>query len=397
MNPVQQGHLVKVKELLRVALLPVVLLAAFTLSPPSADAAWTSSSLVSPGGVNSTQFLGIACKEYFPTGCVGTGKASNSSWVGMAMGQIWNGSTWTYSGALGNFGGKNGVLNGVSCDGNESCVSVGSFGSSLGVPEMWAQLSAEKAPWATYILGKPAGSSQGELNDVSCQGKCMAVGYKMVSGDDKTYAVQFDRVAETWLDTKSVEKSNATLKGISCTEANFCVAVGSAGTGPLAEIWNGKSWSAPAAQPPVPGSWESAALNSINCLTTSWCMASGTLKRNEAGTSYFRPFADIWSAGTWSTTAGIPWGSNTNVSAQGISCRTTESCWIVGEGQSGTKRNAWGVHSVGSSWVQDSFPLVPNAEGAQLRDVYCGLYVGCKAVGWSLFGGTPIALVESGP
>jgi hypothetical protein len=244
------------------------------------------------------------------------------------------------------------------------------------------------------------------MKDVWCTNEsnwCMSVGWKLEFGDSKPFATRFNTAS--WPDTFAVTKENAALNSVSCMSEKFCMAVGSTGASPLNEIWNGSSWSAPAAQPPVPGSWESAVLNGVSCVSTTWCMASGSLRRNEAGTVYWRPFADIWNGTSWSVTAGVPWGENLEALAYGISCRSTGECWIVGEGHSGSTLRPWAVRWLGREekekekakpWeIQSSIKLVPEAEGAQLRDISCYGSVKCKAAGWSLFGGTKEPLVES--
>jgi len=273
-------------------------------------------------------------------------------------------------------------------------MTVGSYGTSGG-QVAWAQRQVTTA-WTLWNIGVPAGATRSELKDVWCAEEanwCMAVGWNMVSGDDKPWAVRFDTVG--WPDTAAVSKSNATLNGVSCVSKSYCVAVGSTGSSPLAQVWNGSTWSAPLAQPPVPGSWETAVLNGIHCLATNWCIATGSLRRNESGTSYWRPFADIWNGSSWTTTPGVPWGANLEGLAYGVSCRSTSECWVVGEGRWGSSLRPWAVRWNGSTWEIQSISLVPSAEGAQLRDISCYASSSCKAVGWSLFGGNKEALVET--
>jgi len=221
----------------------------------------------------------------------------------------------------------------------------------------------------------------------------MAVGWKMIDGDDKPFAKGFN--GSTWSETSIPASSNAALKGVSCVSTNYCVAVGSTGSKPLAQVWNGFGWSTPAAQLPVPGSWESAVLNGVHCLSTTWCMATGSLRRNEGGTVRWRPFADIWSGSSWVTTPGVPWGNNLEGLAFGISCRSTTECWIVGEGHWNSTLSPWAVRWTGSTWEIQSIPLVSGAEGAQLRDISCYANSSCKAAGWSLVGGVKVALIET--
>jgi hypothetical protein len=358
-------------------LLPMVVL----LPSQATAATWSGASLAKPSGLVSTAFFGMSC--YSSSACTAVGQADEADWG--AFGEAWNGTSWTYqSGITRNPGPKNGGLYGVSCTAATTCMAAGAYGTSGGVPAAMAQ-SQSGSTWKLWNIGILSGASRTELNDVSCRTSswCVAVGYKMVSGDDKAIAMGFG--GSSWTDMKAIEKSNATLKGVSCVSTSYCVAVGSTGASPLAEVWNGFAWSAPAAQPPVPGSWETAILNAVHCVSEGWCMATGTLKRNESGTSYWRPFADIWNGSTWVTTTGVPWGGNNEGLAFGISCLSTTECWIVGEGRTGSTLRPWAVRWTGSTWEIQSIPLVSGAEGAQLRDISCFSSSNCKAGGWSLF------------
>jgi hypothetical protein len=292
-----------------------------------------------------------------------------------------------------NNGQKNGILRGVNCPVETMCMTVGSYGTSGG-QVAWAQRQVGSA-WTMWNIGVPAGATRSELNDVSCLTStwCMGVGWKMVGGDDKPFATGFN--GNAWTETAALAQNNAAFKGVSCVSTTNCVAVGQAGSKPLLEVWNGFGWSVPAAQPPVPGAWESAVLNSVHCVSATWCMATGSLRRNESGTVYWRPFADIWNGSSWTTTTGVPWGGNTEGLAFGISCRSTSECWIVGEGRSGSTLRPWAVRWTGSTWEIQSIPLVPGAEGAQLRDISCYASSSCKATGWSRFSGVQNALVET--
>ncbi len=380
------------KVLVRGALAPFVLLS-LVLTAHASAATWSASSLTNRSEVNSSSLYGISCFSSTVCNAPGQGFYTNTATNG-AVAEVLSGSTWTpATGVMPNNGQKNGILWGVNCPVETMCMTVGSFGTSGG-QVAWAQRQVTST-WTMFNIGVPAGATKSELKDVSCTAStwCMATGWKMVSGDDKPWAVRFN--GSEWVDTGAVTKGNATLNGVSCVSASSCVAVGSTGSSPLAETWNGTAWSAPIAQPPVPGSWESAVLNGIHCLSTTWCMASGTLQRNEAGTSYSRPFADIWNGSSWSTTTGVPWGNNTNTLAYGISCRSTTECWIVGEGHFGSTLDPWAVKWTGSTWEIQSIALAPGAEGAQLRDISCYASSSCKASGWSVFSGTKEPLAET--
>jgi hypothetical protein len=371
----------------------LVLLLSLALPTAASAATWTAHSLTNLSQVNSSSLYGISCFSASRCTAPGQGFFTNTGTNG-AVAQTWNGSSWNpENGVAPNNGQKNGILWGVNCPSETMCMTVGSYGTSGG-QVAWAQ-SQVGAVWTLWNIGVPAGATRSELNDVSCltSSWCMGVGWKMVSGDDKPFATGFS--GSSWTEASTVVQSNAALKGVSCVSTTYCVSVGSTGSKPLAEVWNGFAWSAPVAQPPVPGSWETAVLNGVLCLSTTWCMASGSLRRNESGVSYWRPFADIWNGSSWATTTGVPWGGNSEALAYGISCRSTTECWIVGEGHSGSILRPWAVKWTGSTWEIQSIALAPGAEGAQLRDISCYASSSCMAAGWNLFSGTKDPLSET--
>jgi hypothetical protein len=138
------------------------------------------------------------------------------------------------------------ALNGVSCTSAGNCVAVGNYDSS-GVEQAmeatetggtWGQAAEVTLP-ATARVGLPPGAA---LNGVSCTsaGNCVAVGnYGDSSGE--TQAMEATETGGTWEQaSEETLPSNgsstgqiAMLRGVSCTSARNCVAVGNyLGTSP---------------------------------------------------------------------------------------------------------------------------------------------------------------------
>jgi hypothetical protein len=69
--------------------------------------------------------------------------------------------------------------------------------------------------------------------------------------------------------------------GVSCTSATFCSAVGTylypTASGPLAQTWNGSTWTADV----LPGTVGVAAFDAVSCTTGSSCTAVGSNARIE--------------------------------------------------------------------------------------------------------------------
>src|SRR5262249_34216258 len=95
--------------------------------------------------------------------------------------------------------------------------------------------------------------------------------------------------------------SNTFLQAVSCVSAKSCVATGnyyvpsnSGDSIALAESWNGSSWKA--FRPPTPSTIFSY-LDTISCVTTSYCLAGGTYYAPDRTGA--RLLADRWDGSSW--------------------------------------------------------------------------------------------------
>ena len=107
--------------------------------------------------------------------------------------------------------------------------------------------------WTALTVPDPyASTDYAELNSVSCTSaaSCIAVGddINAAGTTDATVAAQWNGSTWTILSTPSPDTLSA-LYSVSCTSATFCSAVGVSSpspTGkvtPVAETWNGSTWS----------------------------------------------------------------------------------------------------------------------------------------------------------
>jgi hypothetical protein len=94
------------------------------------------------------------------------------------------------------------------------------------------------------------------------------------------------------------------LNGVSCVSAKFCAAVGSQGDSahlsrgdvPLTMIWTGVRWRKTAT--PLPRGWTEGELDSVSCVSGRYCAAVGMYSRG----SYEYPLAETWNGRTWTAT-----------------------------------------------------------------------------------------------
>ena len=168
--------------------------------------------------------------------------------------------------------------------------------------------------------------------------------------------------------------SGAILDGVSCTGRSQCTATGTATTRtgknlkPLAERWNGTSWTVQTTPTTNTGGWLGGTLDGgVSCTSSTACMA--------AGYSYSKSFARLlgegWNGHTWTiqpdsrpATGGQPFG---------ISCRWAKDCTAVGQRLTGmTLAEHWN----GRNWSAQTTKHLGALEG-----VSCPATGNCTAVG----------------
>jgi len=177
------------------------------------------------------------------------------------------------------------------------------------------------------------------------------------------------------------------LYGVSCPSANDCVAVGinenaeTSGGGALIQSWTGKTWTSVA--PKAPKGALSTDLLGVSCATAKSCVAVG-LYLNSGGVAV--PLAETWNGKTWTPgTPARPKGS-TGGQLDNVSCRTAKSCVAVGfidadfndGGHTGkAAATAWN----GRSWTAATVAAPGKGKASLFNEVSCPAAAACRAVG----------------
>jgi hypothetical protein len=221
-------------------------------------------------------------------------------------------------------------------------------------------------------------------------------------GSDECIAAGFLPTAERWngstwqllpspVQPADANPGSSSLRAVSCQSTQTCIAVGgyvrSRAPLPLAERWNGSSWSL--LQIPLPAADASGFLNGVSCTSINACTAVG----------YYQidgnlPFGLIerWNGSSWSIQAN-PSGV-TNHALDGVSCTSATECLAVGSTVA-SGEIAFSERWNGSSWQALSTPTPSPSRGSPLMDVSCTTASACTAVGRSLDAAlAPSALVE---
>jgi hypothetical protein len=273
---------------------------------------WTTSGTMrTVSGTGKATVLGVSCVAS-PRQCVaaGTGKRPGE---GLAEAWITEGETlktWDKLEAPSPKGATIAQENGVSCATSTSCVAVGNWRTAAGgetkpLVERWTSgkgTTAETPPvprYAGLLEGKNA-----SLNGVTCTGEnCIAVGtYEMpevpeLAGKKLVFADSWNGkewTAKELPDPSPKEVTGTELAGIACMSSTSCMAVGHFETKthinkPLAELWNGTTWTLQ--EPPVPGGTTQSQLQGISC-SASICYAVGYFAIAGEGGESERPLID---------------------------------------------------------------------------------------------------------
>ena len=187
--------------------------------------------------------------------CPATGNCTAVGWndAGKALAAHWNGKAWSDESPADPQ--PLNPLSGVSCPSTSFCMAVGSGGTASASAYSMAPLAEQwtGGAWTALTLPDPyASTDYAELNSVSCISatNCMAVGddTNAAGTADVTVAAQWNGSAWTILSTPSPAALSA-LYSVSCTSPTFCSAVGASSASPtgrvtpVAETWNGSTWS----------------------------------------------------------------------------------------------------------------------------------------------------------
>lgn len=268
-------------------------------------------------------------------------------------------------------------LSSVSCISTTWCMTVGSFFPNGGFVQQTLIESWNGTAWSVVPSANAAAPFSDYLSHVSCVSVtfCMAVGWAAASS---TPVVP---IAEVWNGSSwsllSVATTSATDSdfptGVSCASPESCLAVGSINNNnQLAEYWNGTSWTLVAAPSTLSGSLPD--LLGASCITATNCEVVGQL----IGAGSSTGLTEQWN-GTGLTVVSNPSGS---ASLSGVSCLSSSSCIAVGANFLASGAAPLALSWNGTSWLATSTP-----GSGWLSDVAClpgHPSLTCTAVGYSV-------------
>jgi hypothetical protein len=295
---------------------------------------------------------GISCTS--PGNCVAVGSYLDSSGNGQPMEATETSGTWRQAAEItapSNAGtDPNAVLKGISCTSAGNCTAIGTYEDSSGNGQAMeaAETSGTWRQAAEITAPSNAGTNpEALLYSISCTsaGNCVGVG-SYLDSSSHLQAMAATETSGTWEQATEVTAPsnagtdpNAVLKGISCTWARKCTAVGqyldSSGNGQaMAATETSGMWeqATEVTAPSNAGASPSAKLYAVSCTSARKCTAVGTY---EDTSSHPQAMEATEMSGTWEqateVTAPSNAGTNPQADLSGISCTWAGKCTAVGE------------------------------------------------------------------
>jgi hypothetical protein len=295
-------------------------------------------------------------------------------------------------------------LAGVSCTSATACVAVGYtargvLGDTVGfVPlaEIW-----NGSKWRIASTPDPAHYTGSQLRGVSCTSAtaCVAVGFSVLGNE--RHSRRMTAFAERWNGVKWTLQPVAKVKnaiftqlfGVSCTSPKACTAVGSYNAdASLVERWNGSAWKVQPTPHPRTFIYNLTFLNGVSCSSSTACVAVG---ESETGRAFshaydtYRSLAERWNGRSWSIESTPRPQLANEAFLDGVSCVTTSACTAVGSdllNPSGTDVGLLAESWSAMKWSIQTAPEPANPNSTlQFGAISCTSVAHCMAVG----GGTP--------
>jgi hypothetical protein len=190
--------------------------------------------------------------------------------------------------------------------------------------------------------------------------------------------------------TVTVLSANNNLDSVSCPSATACMALGSNGSQPFAEEWNGNTWTQ-LTMPSPPGVDPAYGfrLREVSCTSISFCMAVGWATYDFPGAPCRicdLPLAEAWNGSQWTIVANPPglisFAQQTgNLDLFWVSCTSDTFCMATGDAAGGGQSYAeqWD----GSQWLVDPIPTPYGTDnyGTYRNGVSCTSPQFCVTVG----------------
>jgi hypothetical protein len=356
---------------------------------------WALQQPLNPG--SDRLLFDVACDQTATGDCTAVGRYTNAG-VATPLVQRFTEGSWSLQTAAKPAEATHTALDGVACPSESSCIAVGGYetkGTSVRtLADHWNGSS-----WSVVSTPNPAGTTASFLAGVGCSSTsaCTAVGYAVVSGVRGPIAERWN--GSTWTLQSVPVPAGATsseLYAVDCSSSSFCMGVGfyingSGKTRGFTAVWEGTSWSLKGIV--EPGETVESSLHDVSCVgSPAVCTAVGAW---QPGASNQYNLVERWKEGSWSLQASP---SNGQASVlQSVWCRTSSSCTAVGNSRSTVSSpiKTLALQWTGTEWLIEPTPNPSEATFGALVGVSCQAPTDtCRAVGWYTESGVNKALGE---
>ena len=367
----------------------------------SSGPTWTIQSSPNQTGATASSLAAVSCRPDGSCMAVGTYyEGPNGDQYPLAERRT--GTTWTIEPTPPLSGIGYSLLAGVSCPAPATCVAVGYTANSRvntvvrALVEVWSG-----GAWAVEPTPLPTGATWVELADVACPAvhDCIAVGgyiKNQVSGEVQPLAERWNGSTWSVLDVPNPHAENgSSFSAIDCTGPGQCEAVGDYDYADVAQSiiaygLDGTTWTA---QDPVnPMGQGVNAANAVSCPGPGSCTAVGSWTNN-----FGLQLAEYWDGATWVRDTLPHIDKAVTSQLNGVSCAGPSACVAVGDAsndQNDSPTYPVAETEVGSSWELDA--VAPPGSSSSLAAVSCPTSSSCVAVGTSYGRTTGNTLVEVG-
>jgi hypothetical protein len=294
---------------------------------------WVAQTSVNPA--STTRLTGVACPSSTTCEAVGNTPDPSDPSSSIPLIERGTGAAWSRQTAPLPRGYDHVHLDSVACTATSTCWAVGTAYAS-GKPrvalETWNGTS-----WNASTLPTPGGSTVVQSMSIACPSTGCLVTGDFEAGNTmlRPFAIRYDGTQWAYVAVPLPSNStNSQLAAIACTSTTACTAVGSYATKasatldlPLAESWDGATWTIHPIE--LPSGAAGAALRGISCLGTS-CHAVGLIQSSSETPQPSIPLAESWNGSTWSqqTTATLNQGYTAELDA--VSCTAAATCEAAG-------------------------------------------------------------------
>ena len=279
-------------------------------------------------------------------------------------------------------------LGSIDCSAPENCLAAGTTTPARTTVAIAATTSNGGASWSATTL--PNGMIRGSLSCASVQ-SCVVVGGSPVGNNYRGLIATSSDGGQSWTASPPLPSAVGELSDVSCPTVGFCMAVGASpdGSAGVALVKStGQSWTVL----PVPTGQKSLVL--VACAKASQCVAVGG------------PPSDTQSSVLTTSDGGTNWTQSVlpqqpsslvgPVTAQGISCPSTQECFVVGSEtlpDGSPSGRVFATDDGGLQWVSQTLPVSTTS----LMGISCPSTTDCVAVGGGIppRGGPGQAVIET--